>query len=140
MSQVQKRKSGAGLSPAPDAVFRCPEGRGTRVSGPRGACGSVGRQRLHAGRQARDLARRGVLVHDALGHAAHQFGLRGLQRQRGRIGIARGDGLFDLGHIFDINGGQFVDNTRDGTDRDPGPPGDFFNTDFGMVGFCIHTT
>jgi len=38
-------------------------------------------------------------VHDALGHAAHQFGLRGLQRQRGRIGIARGDGLFDLADI-----------------------------------------
>ena len=47
-------------------------------------------------RQARNLARSGVLVNDAFGDAAHQFGLGRLQRFLCRGLIAGCDSLFDF--------------------------------------------
>src|SRR5262249_45584021 len=54
---------------------------------------------LHPRRQARNLARSGVLVDHAPGDAAHDFRLRSLQRSRSSRFIAGGDGFLDLAHI-----------------------------------------
>ena len=63
---------------------------------PKTASGLV--QLLQPGRQPGDLPGAGVFVDNALGHAAHELRLGGLECGRGGGLIAGGDGFLDLAH------------------------------------------
>ena len=67
-------------------------------------------ERFDPGRKPRHLSRRGVLVKDTLGHAAHKFGLSLAERSCGHILVARCDRFFDRAKISaDPRAAGFVD-------------------------------